>query len=372
MRIAYVCADQGIPVLGHKGGSVHLRSLATALHGRGHDVLLAASTIEGENPRPPGIAIERLPHHETEASAWLLKRLRDWPADVVLERYSLNSGLGVRVAHALNLAFVLEVNAPLVDEAARYRGLTSIEAWHARERELLRSTDRVIAVSTGVRDHVLASGLPRDRVVVIQNGVDVTLFAAGRGNAIRRRYGLRGKPVVGFAGSLKPWHGVESLVRALPGLSESVHLLLVGEGPQRSAVEALSRALNVSTRVRMAGAVPHERMPDYLAAMNVAVAPYEAQPNFYFSPLKVMEYMAAGLPVVASRQGDLHDIVGDAGVLVPPGDQLALGDALSQLLSNERRRRELGLRARRRARAMSWDAVAREVESVLRLEAVAA
>ena len=372
MRLAYVCADPGIPVQGHKGASVHLRSLASALYRRGHEVLLVARAIEGQNPPPAGVTLERLPSDQAEAAAWLTTRLRDWGADVVLERYSLSSGPALRVAHMLGLALVLEVNAPLVDEAARYRGLTKVDAWRAREKELMRASDHVIAVSNGVRDHVLMCGVPRQRVVMVRNGVDVTLFAAGRGNGLRRRYGLRGKLVVGFAGSLKAWHGVRTLVHALAGLPEIVHLLVVGDGPQRDDIEALATTLKVSKRLRMAGAVPHERMPDYLAAMDVAVAPYEAQVGFYFSPLKVMEYLAAGLPVVASNQGDLPDIIGDAGVLVAPGDEPALRGALSRLLQNDRRRKELSLRALRRARAMSWDYVAKDVESVLALRAVAA
>jgi glycosyltransferase involved in cell wall biosynthesis len=372
MKIAYLCADRGIPVLGHKGASVHVRSLVTALDRRGHEVLLAASAIDGENSLPAGISLERLPRDEASATAWLTARLGAWHPDAVLERYALESGPGVRVAHRLEVPFVLEVNAPLVDEAARFRGLTNIQEWRARERELLGASDRVIAVSSGVRDHVLASGLPRERVVVIPNGVDVTLFAAGRGNAVRRRYGLRGKPVLGFAGSLKPWHGVELLVRALAGLPETVHLLVAGDGPQREAIEALAGELSVSARLRLTGAVPHRRMPDYLAAMDVAVAPYEAQPDFYFSPLKVMEYMAAGLPVVASNQGDLPHIIGDAGILVAPGDEDALLEALKRLLDDEPCRTELGTRARRRARSMSWDAVAKEIENLIGLEAVAA
>jgi glycosyltransferase involved in cell wall biosynthesis len=372
MRIAYLCADPGIPVRGCKGASVHLRSLAAALHRRGHDVLLAATTIEGDEPAPRGVVMEPLPSDEAEATAWLTTGLRDWRADVVLERYSLKSGAGVDVAHRLGLNFVLEVNAPLVDEAARYRGLTDVQTWLVREKALLLASDQVVAVSNGVRDHVLLSGVPRSRVVVIRNGVDLDLFAAGRGNAVRRRYGLRSKAVIGFAGSLKAWHGVRTLVLALAGLPENVHLLVVGDGPQREEIEALATALHVIPRLRMAGAVAHERMPDYLASMDIAVAPYEPQPSFYFSPLKVMEYMAAGLPVVASNQGDLAEIIGDAGVLVPPGDEPALRDALNRLVRSEPRRRELSLRARRRAQAMSWDGVAQEVERVLLPKAIAA
>ena len=372
MRIAYLCADPGIPVRGHKGASVHLRSLASALHRRGHDVLLAATAIDGDEPAPAGVVMERLPSDEAESTAWLTTGLRDWRADVVLERYSLSSGPGVSVAHRLGLNFVLEVNAPLVDEAARYRGLTDVQSWHAKERALLLASDRVVAVSSGVRDHVLMCGVPRSRVAVIHNGVDVELFAAGRGNAVRRRYGLWRKPVIGFAGSLKAWHGVQTLVLALAGLPENVHLLVVGDGPQRQEIEALAAALHVTTRLRMAGAVAHERMPDYLAAMDVAVAPYETQPDFYFSPLKVMEYLAAGLPVVASSQGDLPEIIGDAGVLVPPGDEPALRAALNRLLNNDGRRTQLSLRAHGRAAAMTWDGVAQNVEHVLQLKAVAA
>ena len=372
MRIAYLCADPGIPVRGHNSSAVHLRSLASALHRRGHDVLLAATAIEGDEQPPPGVLMERLPSDEAEATAWLTTGLRDWRADVVLERYSLNSGPGARVAHRLGLAFVLELNAPLADEAARYPGLTDVQTLLTREKALLLASDRIVAVSNGVRDHVLKTGVPRSRVVVIRYGVDIELFASGRGNAVRRRYGLRGKHVIGFAGSLKAWHGVRTLVLALAGLPESVHLLLVGDGPLREEIEALATALRVSPRLRMSGAVAHERVPDYLASMDVAVAPYESQLGFYASPLKVMEYMAAGLPVVASNQGDLPEIIGDAGVLVPPGDEPALRDALNRLLNSERRRLELSLHARRRVQAMSWDGVAQQLERALLVKAVAA
>jgi glycosyltransferase involved in cell wall biosynthesis len=372
MRIAYLCADPGIPVCGHKGASVHLRSLASALQRRGHDVLLAATAIEGDEPAPLGVVMEPLPSGKAEATAWLTTRLRDWGAEVVLERYSLNSGPGLKVAHALGLNFVLEVNAPLVDEATRYRGLTDVEARRTVEAELLRTSDRVVAVSNGIRNHAITCGVPASRVVVIHNGVDLELFASGRGDGIRRRYGLLRKPVVGFAGSLKAWHGVRTLILALAGLPESVHVLVVGDGPEHNELRRLATSQKVSSRVRMTGAVPHQRIPHYLAAMDVAVAPYEPQPGFYFSPLKVMEYMAAGLPVVASNQGDLQQIIADAGVLVPAGDEVALRDALNRLFTDPRRRRKLGRRARQRAAAMSWHAVAQAVESVLLDKAAAA
>ena len=111
--------------------------------------------------------------------------------------------------------------------------------------------------------------------------------------------------------------------------------------------------------------LPHDAVPGYLAAMTVGTAPYRSQPDFYFSPVKVAEYLAAGLPLVASRQGDLPDLVGDAGLLVTPDDVDELRQALRGLLSDPPLRNRMQGAARQRARARTWDEAAAQVESVL-------
>jgi glycosyltransferase involved in cell wall biosynthesis len=99
--------------------------------------------------------------------------------------------------------------------------------------------------------------------------------------------------------------------------------------------------------------------------MDIGVAPYTAQDGFYFSPLKVAEYLAAGLPVVVSDQGDLREIVGDAGVLVPPDDVAALAAALARLVRDPSLRRTLSTAARLRAVALDWLQVAGRVEAII-------
>ncbi len=362
MRIVYLCADRGIPLLGAKGASVHLRSLAAALARRGNETILACRRLAGDNPPPSDVRVERLPPSEEEQPGWIETLLRDARADVLLERYSLDSGPGLEAARRVGVRYVLEVNAPLVEEAARYRGLTDAASCRERERSLIAASDRVIAVSSGIRAHALASGAAAGRVRIIPNGVDLALFRRARRGRVRAHLGLGGKVVVGFAGSLKPWHGVIELVSAFAGLTGRAQLLLVGDGPEREAVALAAGRLGLEGRVTMTGAVPHTCVPDYFSAMDIGVAPYLPQERFYFSPLKVAEYMAAGLPVVASNQGDLPVLLAGAAVLVPPGDTARLAGALCQLVGDEESRLRLGRAARAKARTLSWDRVAWRVE----------
>jgi glycosyltransferase involved in cell wall biosynthesis len=359
-------------MLGNKGASVHLRSIATALAQRGNDVLMACANLEGDNPIPAGTTVEALPADEGEQASWLTSLLERTRADVVLERYSLASTPARTASRARGIPLVLEVNAPLVDEAVRYRGLDDAERWRAWERAVLASADAVIAVSTAIREHVLAARQDPGRVRVIPNGVDVAAFAAADGREIRMRYELGDATVVGFTGSLKPWHGVNVLLKAMFYVPREVRVLIVGDGPERRRLERIAAAPGLKGRVVFTGAVPHSMVPDHVSAMDIAVAPYVAQEGFYFSPLKVGEYLAAGRPVIASAQGDFPLVVGDAGILVPPGDVASFSKAIFRLAAEPELRRGLADAAALRAGDLDWAGVAARVEGVLQSLAVPA
>jgi glycosyltransferase involved in cell wall biosynthesis len=174
--------------------------------------------------------------------------------------------------------------------------------------------------------------------------------------------------VVGFAGGLKLWHGIETLVRGLELALQGgarMRLEVLGTGP---AEDVLDRVALPDDRLRRLGHLPHADALDVLERWDVGVAPFSAVEGFYFSPLKLFEYMAAGLCPVVSEVGELAEIVehGRAGVLVPPDDATALAQALSSLDRDRERLRELGARAQLVARSRpSWSDNARRAVAAL-------
>jgi glycosyltransferase involved in cell wall biosynthesis len=170
---------------------------------------------------------------------------------------------------------------------------------------------------------------------------------------------LDGRFVVGFVGSFKAWHGVDFLLKAFVRLyveDGSFHLLLVGDGPMRAALEEETRRLGLQEAVTFVGSVPHEEVPQYLAVMDVAVAPYPALEDFYFSPLKLYEYMASSRAIVASRIGQVAEVVADGltGLLYKAGDSEGFIQCIRQLRSDESLRRELGKNARIACSKNTW------------------
>src|SRR5204863_8855910 len=183
---------------------------------------------------------------------------------------------------------------------------------------------------------------------VVPNGVNPDRFAPNQKPSLPT---AAESLTVGFAGSMKPWHGLENLLEAFARLHQRLpasRLLLVGDGSGREPLAAAASARGLGKAVQFTGAVPANEVPGLLASMDVAVAPYPNLPNFYFSPLKVYEYMAAGLPVVVSNIGQLGKLInhGVNGLLVPAGDAGALAHALVRLRNEPLLRARLGEAAR--------------------------
>lgn len=371
-RIAFVCTDPGVPVFGVKGASIHAQSVLRVLVSEGLEVhVLTPRPGPLTHPLARQVVLHPLPPvggdtpAEREAAACradqsVSAELATIRPDLVYERYALWGRTATAWAADRAVPSILEVNAPLVEEQLTYRELVDVDGARAVARSALAAATSVVCVSDPVADWVRRI-VPESSALVLANGVDTERVRPAEHPT---RAGDAPGFTVGFLGSMKRWHGVDVLIDAMrlarersPGATPA-RLLVVGEGPLRESLEAMAVAADVDAE--FTGAVPPGEVTKALHRMDVACAPYPAAEGHYFSPLKIFEYMAAGLPVVASAIGQIPQILehGGLGRLVPPGDPAALADAIAGLRPDYVTRARLGADARRAAVARhTWRAV---------------
>jgi glycosyltransferase involved in cell wall biosynthesis len=385
MRLAYVSSDPGVPVFGRNGSSIHVQEVIRALLAQGIDIDLFATRRGGKPTQDiAGIGVHRLAKiPKGDRGTWeraaygantgLCSALAEGSAyDAIYERYSLWSYAAMGFARDNGIPGLLEVNAPLIDEQIKHRGLINPELAMDVAERVYAAAAHLIAVSDEVAAYLEGFDAAKGKISVIPNGVDAKRFPPDLTPS------LPATPswfTLGFVGSIKPWHGLNALVDTFDILHRSGHdarLLIVGDGPERPALEAELAARGLDDAVQWTGAVDHDRVPGLLASMDAAIAPYPDGQKFYFSPLKIFEYMAAGLPVVASRIGQIDKVLrhGETGLLCPAGSAPDLASAVARLIEDRALGRKLGNAAREVAcHEHSWDGVAREILSLSRRHA---
>ena len=307
---------------------------------------------------------------DVDAALWRAGRF-----DLVYERYSLWGHAGMEYAASAGVPGLLEVNAPLLEEQAEHRGLVDRDGARRVAERAFAAATALLAVSTEMACYLERFPAARGRVHVVPNGVNLHRFPPGLRPS---RPGRRGVFTVGFVVGLKPWHGLPVLVEAFALLRQrdpDGRLLVVGDGAECERLQADLAARGLTEAAELTGAVGPDEVPGLLASMDVATAPYPPRPAgadappFYFSPLKVYEYMAAGRAVVASRIGQLAELIEDGvtGVLCPPGDAGALAAALDRLRGAPGLRARLGEAARAAVRRDHiWAAVVRRILGLAR------
>lgn len=366
-KILYLCADRGIALGGTKGASIHIREFVETLREAGYEVIVAVSKKAQDSSYNPDYPVHILPDPIDLPSnvntlvdvndEQSLKEMRDYKRneiierslsqiyreskfDLIYERYSLFETAGRLYSHANDIPYVLEVNAPLVYEASKYRKLSQVQLAKSIEKFLFSNADHIVSVSKDLSNYI-KNVAPEATVSVVPNGVSLNHFNTALADS-NLRHEVSDSPdqdfIIGFVGSVKPWHGVDILLESLSLLlmeDQSFSLCVVGNGDKgfQKQLEKQCNELKIANKVTFYGAVPYDKIPGVMKCMDALVAPYPDEPNFYFSPLKVFEYMAAGKPIVASAIGQINEVLTheETALLVPPGDSEALCTALRQI-----------------------------------------
>ncbi|HKR01173.1 MAG TPA: glycosyltransferase family 4 protein [Pyrinomonadaceae bacterium] len=286
------------------------------------------------------------------------REIEEQRPDFIYQRYSRFTWAGVEASLRSGRPLFLEYNGSEVWVGRYWDRVGSLGLLERYERLNLRAAARVFVVSEVERQNLLAAGVEDEKIVVNPNGVDAEHFRPGiGGEQVRRELGIeRDETLVGFVGTFGPWHGVVALAEAIKLMPESarVRFLMVGSGVLRGEVERILHEANAEDRVILTGAVEHGRVPALLDACDVLASPHvplEDGSAFFGSPTKLFEYMAMGRGIVASRLGQIGDVLEDeeTALLVKPGDAQELSRAILRLVESPDLRERLGRAARREA-----------------------
>jgi glycogen(starch) synthase len=265
----------------------------------------------------------------------------------------LNAVPAIRVGRRHRIPVVYEVRAFWEDAAAdhgtavegglRYRATRALETW------AFRQVDAITCICEGLRNDIIARGIPESRVTVIPNAVDVDAFRFGAkaDEELRAKLDLAGKIVIGFVGSFYAYEGLDLLLDAMPTVAAAlpeVRLLLVGGGPQEDALKAQAQRLQIADRIHFVGRVPHEEVQRYYSLIDVMAYPRHAMRlTDLVTPLKPLEAMAQGRLLVASDVGGHRELVrdGETGILFKAGSAAALTAAIVRLSGMRERWEEI-------------------------------
>ncbi|MDG2383410.1 MAG: glycosyltransferase family 4 protein [Pirellulaceae bacterium] len=364
---------------------IHIREMIRAFRQLGHEVEIVALAGENEasNQETQGQRrwswVSRLmPESVYElaelgynviGSRSVSRAIREFQPDFIYDRYNSYCTAATATANHHGIPVVLEVNAPVAFERSQYDEKMPLKFPSmavSYEKKICAQADHVFTVSTPLRDFLVSDReVPTEKLTVLPNGANPEQFDPSlKADALKAKLGLVDRFVLGFVGILRPWHGVEMLVNAFARLRRDrpdLHLLLVGDGPSEDALKSQCDQLGIADHVTFTGRVSHAEICEYIASMNVAVSP---RATFYASPMKILEYMAMGVPTVAPDMPNIRDILthGSEGWLFEPESESSLENALKEVVADDKRCERLAASARLRVENdLNWSQNAKTV-----------
>ncbi len=368
--------------------------MASGLEGQGHEVLLvhlnplidkglkgelhAREVISEESVRNIGIRgilketlrmiLSNLKHIPKE-----LQLISRYKPELVLARWESTWSILV-TTKLLRTPFILDTDGPMI-EAFQFGQNTAPPFYLRIEKFLVKRAPAVAVISAQMAEHYRKFGLSVKRIEVCPNGIDPGKFNMEvDGKTVTGKYGIQNKVVIGFMGNIAPWHGLDNLLQEFPLIAAkfpNTVLLLIGFQLNLDKIgEQLKAKLEpYGDRIISAGRIDISEIPSYLKAIDIAVLPYPYMDFFYFSPVKLFEYMAVGCAVVAPDAGQISEVISDGenGLLFPAGDHRLMVAKIETLIENPDLRKKFGENAAKDvSRSYTWEKCATGYEILYR------
>lgn len=328
-------------------------------------------------PRNPS-GVRRLLHHASFAATssvpLLVKAWRWRPHVVFAVAPSLMSApaaaLAARIVGAKSWLHIQDLEVDAAFNLGLLRGARSRRLLLAVERRIMNMFDRVSTISPAMARNLEQKGVPADKLRQLRNWVDVAAIRPeNRAAEFRTQFNIAADDIVVlYSGNMSNKQGIDIIVdaaRRLRGDHPKIHVLLCGDGPQKSVLRKLAAGF---ANVHFLDLQPADRFPSLLSTADIHVLPQRLEAADLVLPSKLGGMLASGRPVVvmASKGTGLAQEVADAGVIVPPGDAAALAAAIADLASNAERRAMLGAHARVRAKEQwNLDAIIQKLDAEL-------
>ena len=344
------------------GQYVHIEEMIGALRAQGHEIIIVAPpSAETESFGSDAGAVALLKRYLPKwfyelmelgyslvAYRRLAKAVREHKPDCIYERYNLFLPAGIWLARKYKLPLLLEINAPILEERSRYDGLSLTRLARWSQAYAWRNADVVLPVTRVLGDIVASYGVPEERIVVIPNGINGERFGGVPDvEAAKRALGLEGNLVLGVTGFVRDWHGLDKVVDLIAGdpPESRRHLLVVGDGPARAALEQQARDLGIASRVTFTGIVERDDVARHVAAFDIALQPAVVA---YASPLKLFEYLALGKALIGPAQPNIEEILAQDqnAVLFDPNSTASMAAAVDRLCTDRALRERVAANAR--------------------------
>lgn len=362
------------------GDSIHVRELVENLSKLGNKVVVICGLASDDYNAPATINRVRSPSIKVLGWFWAniyglylgLVAAMSSKCDLVYTRAGVSASAWF-ISRLAKVPCVTEVNGLISDEAK----ISGVEWWRKAlwyfldwiEGKAYKRSEHLIAVAPGIKKALVVDfGIESHKITVIPNGANVELLKPMDTNQAREELNLSGSDyLVTFVGHLAAWHGIEHLIKSIPYVireGSKTKFLIVGDGLVKEKLIELARQLGVSGNISFTGMVQYDKVPLYINASDVCVAPMKK--DILGSPLKLYEYMACGKPVVATRASSFDVLEkSGAGVLVNPENSAEFANTLVKLLQESELRKQMGENGRRYVvENRSWESVARRVAEV--------